>query len=59
MMKIPKKSKLLNLPENTIKILSIEAARREISTKAFMESILVSVAEELEKTEPYVNFLPK
>lgn len=56
--KIEKKKKLLDLPEDVIITLSVQAAREGKSAKAYMEKLLISAAEDLEDVTTY-SFLSK
>ena len=46
--RIEKKKKLLDLPEDVITALSVQAAREGKSAKAYMENLLISAAQDLE-----------
>lgn len=50
--------KLLDLPENVVAVLSVHAAKNGKSVKSFMQSLLISAAEELKDTITY-EFLSK
>ena len=56
--KIEKRKKLLDLPEDVITVLSVQAAREGKSAKAYMENLLVSAAQNLEDVATYA-FLSK
>lgn len=56
--KIEKRKKLLDLPEDVISVLSVQAARERKSVKAYMENILISAAEDMEDIAAYA-FLSK
>lgn len=56
--KIEKKKKLLDLPEDVILVLSVQAAREGKSAKAYMENLLISAAQDLEDVTTY-TFLSK
>ena len=45
---IDKRKKLLDLPEDVITVLSVQAAKEGKSAKAFMEGLLISAANDLE-----------
>ena len=44
---IDKRKKLLDLPEDVITVLSVQAAKEGKSAKAFMEGLLISAANDL------------
>lgn len=48
-----KRKKLLDLPEDVITVLSVQAAKEGKSAKAFMESLLISAASEIGDTTMY------
>lgn len=56
--RIEKKKKLLDLPEDVILVLSVQAAREGKSAKAYMENLLISAAQDLEDVTTYA-FLSK
>lgn len=56
--RIEKKKKLLDLPEDVITALSVQAAREGKSAKAYMENLLISAAQDLEDVAAY-TFLSK
>ena len=56
--KIDKRKKLLDLPEDVITVLSVQAAKEGKSAKAFMEGLLISAANDLEDITTY-TFLSK
>ena len=55
---IDKRKKLLDLPEDVITVLSVQAAKEGKSAKAFMEGLLISAANDLEDITTY-TFLSK
>ena len=56
--KYDKRKKLLDLPEDVITVLSVQAAKEGKSAKAFMEGLLISAANDLEDITTY-TFLSK
>lgn len=50
---IDKRKKLLDLPEDVITVLSVQAAKEGKSAKAFMEGLLISAANDLEDITTY------
>lgn len=53
--KVDKRKKRLDLPEDVITVLSIQAAKEGKSAKAFMESLLISAANDLEDVATYTR----
>lgn len=45
---IEKRKKLLDIPENVVTILAIQAAIEGKSVKAFMENVLIATAEKID-----------
>lgn len=50
---VDKRKKLLDLPEDVITVLSVQAAKEGKSAKAFMESLLISAANDLDDIAAY------
>ena len=53
--KIDKRKKLLDLPEDVITVLSVQDANEGKSAKAFLESLLISAANDLEDIATYTH----
>lgn len=48
-----KTKKIIDLPKDIIRVLAIQAAKTGKSTKAFMESLLIKAANDMEDTAVY------